>query len=92
MNVLQVYYRLYGEKTNRIRKENDLRRQCFYTIAPHWNNKSGKLKHLWQLWAIPEIDNVIADEIGYARIRPWSEEVAKELGLTFDLWMDTELK
>lgn len=89
MSILQVYYRLFGEKALRLERENNLRKQCYYTIAPYWPKDKGRLRHLWQIWPIPEIDNVIADEIGYARIRPWTKEVADELGLAY-LWTDTE--
>ena len=80
MSPIQIYYKLFSEKDRIVYDEVKLRKLCMYIVAQNWDKKNGAL-YPWKLWAIPEIDDRIADSIGYARVRKWSPERAKEYGL-----------
>jgi hypothetical protein len=82
MNPLQVYYKYESLRNRDLLQENNLRRLCFYLVAPHWDSKkNGRLMLLSQLWKIPEIDKEVEKNLQYARVRKWSQEVADEYGL-----------
>jgi hypothetical protein len=73
MNVLQVYWVLFTKREQHFVTENNLRRQAFYTVAPHWSGNM-PLKYLWQLWEIPEIDGSWEDRNIYSKIREATDE------------------
>ena len=53
--------------------EHNIRRQAYWTVAPHWNGKM-PLTQYWQLWHIPEIDGEIKDMNIFSNIRKASDE------------------
>lgn len=81
MSPLQIYFKLFAEKQRVLYDEVKFRKQCMYAIAPHWDSKKSGMLYPWKLWEIPEVDKLIADNIGYARVREWTPEIAKEYGL-----------
>jgi hypothetical protein len=73
LELVHVYWKLNAWKVRELKSENDLRRLVFYNVAPHWSGNM-PLKHLWQLWRIPELDGDFDDMKIFAKIRDQTPE------------------
>lgn len=76
--MLQVYYQYKARKQEFIRQEVQLRKMCFYIVAPYWKGPP-KLQHMWQLWEIPEVDGAMADRNLFAHVRMMTEEEKEKI-------------
>ena len=75
MDYREVMWVYIAYRKNRLYEENQLRIQCFYLVAPHWDNKkNGKLNNLWQIWKIPYYDREAAKKIPLTTVRPITEK------------------
>lgn len=73
MRIVHVYYKLKAWRDEQLKNENNLRIKAYYAVAPHWSGKM-PLRHLWQLWRIPEIDGEFDKMNIYANIREQTPE------------------
>jgi hypothetical protein len=75
--MVEVYYVLKAENNRILYQKNENRQLAYFIVKPHWSGKM-PLNHLWQLYAIPEIDGDIKDNIKLTTVRKATDEEMEE--------------